>query len=491
MDRSGLIGRIQRILVGPTGLVGLAFALAALSLLFPSTPSYDPWSWLIWGREITHWTLNTDPGPSWKPLTVVVTVPLSLFGSVAPDLWLVVARAGGILALVFGFRLAARMFGQSRGEGAGSWSIASVIGGLFAAVVIAGQVGFIKAIALGNSEGWLIAFVFWAIESHLEGRYRRALVLGALAALLRPETWPFLGLYGVWLLWRDRSSWKLILGLGLIVPLLWFVPEYIGSGNFLRAADRAHDMNRILPGSLSRAPDPFSAVIRLAFVSLGRIGELGVAVGAIAAVWSATRRQWTPLVLFMAGCAWIVLVAAMTAGGYAGNPRYLLLGASLLATVGGFGVAIAIAEAQALVARVSPRLATAGVAVLCLLAVAAVAVSARRVKVDRLTLVTQLRAEAKARDQLPRAVEAAGGVRFIVGCGEITTHPLQVPELAWTIDVPIGRVGLEPGDRGTAFQTRLGSGGPSPATGPKGGRLVAVVGPWTVLQRCPGGAGGA
>ena len=27
----------------------LALAVGALSLLFPSTPSHDPWSWLIWG----------------------------------------------------------------------------------------------------------------------------------------------------------------------------------------------------------------------------------------------------------------------------------------------------------------------------------------------------------------------------------------------------------------------------------------------------------
>jgi hypothetical protein len=33
--------------------------LAALSLLYPSTPSYDPWGWLLWGREIIHLRLDT------------------------------------------------------------------------------------------------------------------------------------------------------------------------------------------------------------------------------------------------------------------------------------------------------------------------------------------------------------------------------------------------------------------------------------------------
>src|SRR4051812_27910145 len=39
-----------------------ALALSALTLLFPSTPSYDPWAWIQWGREITHLDLVTDTG---------------------------------------------------------------------------------------------------------------------------------------------------------------------------------------------------------------------------------------------------------------------------------------------------------------------------------------------------------------------------------------------------------------------------------------------
>ena len=55
--------------------------------------------------------------------------------------------------------------------------------------------------ALGNSEGLLAAAALWAIVAHLDGRHRAALGLLTAAALLRPEVWPFLGLYGLWL-WR-------------------------------------------------------------------------------------------------------------------------------------------------------------------------------------------------------------------------------------------------------------------------------------------------
>src|SRR2546421_13115438 len=40
-------------------LGGVALLIGALSLLIPSTPSYDPWAWLVWGREIIHVDLQT------------------------------------------------------------------------------------------------------------------------------------------------------------------------------------------------------------------------------------------------------------------------------------------------------------------------------------------------------------------------------------------------------------------------------------------------
>ena len=43
------------------------------------------------------------------------------------------------------------------------------------------------------------ALVLWAFERHLDGRRDHALYLAFAGALLRPEVWPFLGLYGLWL----------------------------------------------------------------------------------------------------------------------------------------------------------------------------------------------------------------------------------------------------------------------------------------------------
>src|SRR3712207_1440406 len=102
-----------------TGLwwpVVACFALAAISLLEPSAPTYDPWAWIICGREVMHLDLDTVSGPSWKPLPVMLTAPFSLLGDdVAPALWLVVARAGSLGALIVTYRLAARVAGAAAG----------------------------------------------------------------------------------------------------------------------------------------------------------------------------------------------------------------------------------------------------------------------------------------------------------------------------------------------------------------------------------------
>src|SRR4051812_50230242 len=98
-----------------TALVCLA--LAALSLLVPSAPTTDPWGWIVWGHELLYGGFTTVLGgaPSWKPLPVLFTTPLALFGGAPPPLWLIVAGAGGLYSLVAGPRLRGRLGGPRAG----------------------------------------------------------------------------------------------------------------------------------------------------------------------------------------------------------------------------------------------------------------------------------------------------------------------------------------------------------------------------------------
>src|SRR4051812_49792069 len=60
-------------------------------------------------------------GSSWKPLPVLFTAPFSVFGDAAPQLWILVVRAGALLAVLFAFRVASRLAGTAaRGGGGGA-----------------------------------------------------------------------------------------------------------------------------------------------------------------------------------------------------------------------------------------------------------------------------------------------------------------------------------------------------------------------------------
>ena len=87
----------------------LACLVASIALLpVPAALAYDPTAWLVWGRELVRFELDTTGGPSWKPLPVLVTTVLAPLGDLADEAWLVVVRAVALFGLVVAFRLATR-----------------------------------------------------------------------------------------------------------------------------------------------------------------------------------------------------------------------------------------------------------------------------------------------------------------------------------------------------------------------------------------------
>ena len=97
--------------------------------------------------------------------------------SAAPALWLLVARAGLLLALAGAYALAARLRRR----------LAGVVG-VLAVLLLDGVVSLAWR---GASEPLLLAAVLWAVERHLAGARRTAFALGVAAALIRPEVAPF------------------------------------------------------------------------------------------------------------------------------------------------------------------------------------------------------------------------------------------------------------------------------------------------------------
>jgi len=216
-------------------------ALSALTLLVPSQPGYDAWAWLVWGRELAALDLDTVQGPAFKPLPVAVTALASGLGDGAPALWLAIARAGALAAVALAARLAWRL-------GGGSWPAAAVAG-----AGVALSAGWWWHAAVGNAEGLFLALVLAALHQELDRRHGRVLALGFTASLLRPEAWPFLGVYGVWRWWRDPALRPWLAAAAAALPVLWLGPELVGSGDLMRSSQRAQIPN---PGAPALAPRP-------------------------------------------------------------------------------------------------------------------------------------------------------------------------------------------------------------------------------------------
>ena len=97
-------------------VVAACLLLGVLSLLVRTGLGYDPWAWLVWGRELTRLDLDTVGGPSWKPLPVILIAPFTWLGALAPSIWLVFSRAAAFAAVALSYRLASRFAGRAAGS---------------------------------------------------------------------------------------------------------------------------------------------------------------------------------------------------------------------------------------------------------------------------------------------------------------------------------------------------------------------------------------
>jgi hypothetical protein len=455
----------------------VALVIAGLSLLIPSTPSYDPWAWLVWGREIAHLNLQTTGGPTWKPLPVVFTTIFSLFGRAAPDLWLVVGRAGAVMAVAMVFKVCVRLTRQlaMRGDDEAAPRPAAVtfgapvLAGLIAAFGLTFAGGFITSSALGYSEGLMTAIVLIAVERHLDGHHRQAFAIAFAAALDRPEIWLFWGPYGLWLFWKDPGARKLVIGLFALIPVLWFAPEYWGSGHFFRGVTRAHTPRS---NSAAFANCPFcTELIHHAWPTVpGRTKIVAILAGLVAgggllgAMRASSSRQieMTPQRQAMAGIAiaavlgfaWWVVISVMTQIGFSGNDRYLILGAALVEIAGGVGWGWAALELGRVLPKLLSRMrsgagrlsvgvsgwATAVVVGLVFLLVPQWIGGLVHIRKIHKALVYQ----AHLRTDAAKTVADLGGPAKILRCGSVMTEGFQVPMLAWQLDVHTLTIGAPP-----------------------------------------------
>jgi len=455
--------------------------------VLPTVPSYDPWSWIGWGRAMfdPHISFNLGGGPSWKPLPVVFTAIFSLFGGAAPTLWVITARIGGLLGLWGVWRLTHRLSG-------GGW-LGHFAGALAAfAIVLTGRFdqAWYYYFLHGTSESMLIGLTVWAVDGVLEGRHLRAFVLGAAAGLLRPEFWPFLGIYAIWLWFRVpmfRNAWlRALLLAGLVAqPFGWFVPPWISLGHPFLAATHAHLYNGHLGSDVLR-----SIVVRA--IRDQQAPALILAIIAVIIGWVRDRDRRL-LALGAGAAAWWVVVIAETLDGYPGLERFFLPAATVICVLGGVGVAQLAKLAGALVRRLAPAGRGAGGPIAGVASgVVAVVIGLACIPPANAQLVIMRGDQRNATqgvwllNELTRAVTAAGGHNGVLPCLSsfaAVNHSAQTA-LAWKLNVALDRIGTSMRAPGVDFigPHSAQTGGPA-VVDPRltRSRLITVVGPWKVV----------
>jgi hypothetical protein len=460
----------------PALAVGAALVLAAVSLALPYHPVYDPWAWLVWGREVAHGTLETAGGPSWKPLPVLIDAPLSLLGDAAPDAWLLVARAGWICAPLLAGLLTARLSGEQVGRW--RWGAAAVAAGSVA-LTADSFTPPLRQFTGGLSEPLLVALVLGAIWAALDERLGWVLGLGTAAALLRPESWPFLALWA-YLASRERPRLRAAaIVVAILIPIAWFVPDLLGAGNPLEGSETARaggleplDGLAVLGRAIAA---PLAACwIGLALLWRGDLVNHGLT--------KAPRGDRALAILLAGAAAWILLVALAAIAGFAGLPRFLAPATAIVAILGSVGIARTAAECGRVSFRYPEQSSTTPrdwalqglVAIVLVIAVGGFGWHVAQMPGDLDVVQRQTRSV----NHLFDLVEKTGRAPLLACQHRVRmTRVREQTALAWKLEEPISTVPFHRTPRwGVALSTK-----PIPS-----GNIISHSGPWraTVLP-CP------
>ena len=337
-----------------------------------------------------------------------------------PALWMIVARAGALLALALAFRLARRLAGGGP---------AGALGGAVAAVVLFLTPDWFQFAAHGSEAPMAVALMLWAIERHLDGRAgprpraRNAGLPAAPGAVAVPGALRALGVARA-----SRGCGRCVVGAFVLLPLAWVGPEWIGSGMPVRRRRSGAQPARLEPlarrapvaaGAPARAQPRRPAVELLA----------GVAVHV-----AAVKRNAAVLVLAGAALAEVALFVAMTQAGFSGNPRYVLPALAVSSVLAGVGAAY--------LAEVVPALAGSRWRLAGVVAAVGVARAGRARLPDRARDSPRRRGEGgggahAAAPDLARAVQEAGGAEAVKALGWATTNRALQTRLAWELGVPM------------------------------------------------------
>ena len=411
-------------------MLGSAIGLLVVSLLIllwaRTRPGFDPYGWLVWGRQTVAGNLDTNAAPSWKPLPFLFTAPYGLFGRYQLWLWMVTALAVSLAGAVFAGRIAYRLTARDSDRRYPAYAAAA-----FAAAGYFGLSSYWHYMLSAQSDPMIVALCLAAIDCHLSGRYRWAWVLGALASLGRPEVWLFLGLYSIWA-WLRVPSMRWLIGGGIVLlVVLWFgIPALTSRSPFVAAS------NALGSGRRLRSDRVFGTIGRFLGLNPAAIELTALLAVAVAAV----RRDRVTLALAAGVCAWVIVEIAFSLHGWPGLGRYMFEPAAVLIALAGVGIGNLLVQAP----RISRVAGWAGVALVAVIVLALVPPAVTRARSEHHDIVGQRTRTAQI-NKLTGTISRLGGAARLRACGEPLTRLEYQTILAWNLHVNVARVGYKYG----------------------------------------------
>jgi hypothetical protein len=433
-------GTRRTAIVSPAFIVALVVLLAVslgLVLWARTRPSFDSYGWLVWGHQTIAGSLNTNAAPSWKPLPYIFTVPYALFGHYEMWLWMVtvvaISLGGSVAAGRIAYRLTAR--GASN-----RW--APLVAGLFAGLALLGIQDWWHYMLSAQSDTVIVALSLGAIDCHLSGHPRWAFALGVLAALGRPEVWPFLGLYSIWM-WRTVPEMRWLIGGGIVVILLlWFGVPALTSRTPFVAASNAFGSGRRLRGdqvfgTIRRFLDLYATPLEV--------------VAAASVVVAAIRRDLVTLVLAAGAALWVLVEIVFSLHGWPGLGRYMFGAGGVMVVIAAVLVGRLLSDLPGIVATGlgRPKSARAfswvGIGLVAVIVASLLPAAVSDARSEHRDLRAQ-RIRTKEIDRLSGVVARYGGATRLDPCGEPLTRLEYQTLLAWTLHVNVARVGYKYGE---------------------------------------------
>ena len=188
----------------------------------------------------------------------------------------------------------------------------------------------------------IVGLCLGAIDCHLYRRYKWAFALGILAALGRPETFPLIGLYAIWL-WLKFPRLRPLVGGGLLLlPVMWFgIPgltskSFFTAGNIALKSPRALHQNKLV-GELDRFFDLHETqVYLLALLAVGL---------------AALRRDRTTLMIAGAAAVWVIVEIGFVLHGWPGVARYLFEAGGVVCVLAGVAIGRILVDVPPLLSR--------------------------------------------------------------------------------------------------------------------------------------------